>query len=486
MRETGNQFFDNLPNDQKEQFAILFEDKSSWFTIDKNGKQNWSNSEKKQKQFWETIKTIKNNFETMSHLPAFYDFSFVEFPTMLTYNCCGTSPVQILLQLSNKCLFCFFYKAVFHGEVTITNSKFQIDLNFEGCEFKNVFSLIECEIKSIDFSNTTFKKEVEIRKSIFTSGTKFNNTIFEGNIKFEELHFKDNVNLSITSNKESSFNDLICEKMTSFGGANFIGSTTFNGCKFNDFTDFTKTVFREQVFISSVFFYNVYFIETKFLSSIRFYFSKAELFTMKRVIIRKIALNNVFFKDADIIDLFTLHESEKMDLKFIPLSKENIKDRETARILKLLFDKRGNIQDSNNLFKIEQEFYMQELTSDTKPPSPYKIKNIITLYLNKYISNFGTDWIQAILALFLWAVAMNLYYGLINKEYVSIFSLNLSLWDTIGTYFNTLTKMINPINAFKDESTFTNHEFFGAIVRIVSATIIYQIIISFRQFTRRG
>lgn len=542
-----NQVIKKLLDDDKitqNEYDILFEDKSNWYRVEKDENQNWSISHEKQIQFWEAIGKVKEFFENMPnvyHMPAFYDFSFILFPEMLINDGCVVSPSRLLSEFSDTCLYAIFYKAIFYGKVTITNSKFKIDLDFRECEFKNVFSFVGNETKSIDFSNAIFEKKIEMRQSIFNSGVKFNKANFHNDIKFEDLHFQDNVNFSIQSGKESSFNDLICEKKASFGGAFFVGSVSFKNCEFNNFTDFTKTTFNEQVFMSNIYFYNVYFLETKFLSSVAFLFSRAEVFAMSRVIIRKITLKNTFFKDADIVDLFILHPSKKENLELTTLSKENIEDRETARTLKLIFDERGNIQDSNKLFKIEQEFYLQNLgKKDSKEPN--RLQTQIVLFINRLVSNFGTDWLRALLSIIMFSyLAMGVYiifdyhqlilsnkndntikhfidikyqlyviflifasfmaYGLTYVKYeeskkfivllilfiLACFISAFFVTEREGLYFhNYIVQLINPVNAFKTVNLYNGIESYGMFVRIVTLALIYQFLVAFRQNTRRS
>lgn len=341
----------------------------------------------------EINKKIKLVFEEVSVL-LFYDFSFIKFPKIFIDNgCIMVAANERLSEFSNTNNSLLFYKAIFYGELIVTNSTFEINLNFRECTFKDKFSLIKSIVQNIDFSNVIFLNNVLIENTIFQKGTKFTNSTFKELLTLNKVSFKDEVNLQINSLKESSFKRLTFEDTAGFGGAHFNGETSFFNCSFEGFTEFTETTFHKEgrVSFSAINFNKVHFLKTKFLAPVSFYFSQADLFAMKDVVIKKITLNHTFFKDADIIDLYALPASQKADLKLIPLSKENIKDRETARTLKLLFDKRSNIHDSNNLFSIEQEFYTEELTSNSKPPSPHNWNNLSALYLNKIVSNFGTD-----------------------------------------------------------------------------------------------
>jgi hypothetical protein len=188
--------------------------------------------------------------------------------------------------------------------------------------------------------------------------------------------------------------------------------------------------------------------------------------------------------NAIFIDIKGLDENDNE----VVINKNNFTNKESARLIKKKKKKQGNITEANKYFVIEQEKYIEELRSKENITEGGKWTKLIPLYANKCISNFGTDWARAVLFLFIFAVLSNLIYGSFNDKLVSVFSLDLSKWIEITKdYLNTLTKMVNPLNAFKaKDNIFENYEFFGAIVRVTSAVIIYQIIVAFRQFTRRA
>ncbi len=58
-------------------------------------------------------------------------------------------------------------------------------------------------------------------------------------------------------------------------------------------------------------------------------------------------------------------------------------------------------------------------------------------------------------------------------------------WGNALEATNLAIKLINPTNLFKDDETFKNLELYGVIVRVITATILYQLLVAFRQNTRR-
>ncbi|OYZ48721.1 MAG: hypothetical protein B7Y13_06925, partial [Sulfurovum sp. 24-42-9] len=393
------------------QDEILFCSKNDWFTIDTQNNQDWSESEVKQNEFWESIEKLKLLFESTPQdfkIPSIYDFSFIHFPAVQIVKTCIVSPKELLSELSDSCLFAIFYKAIFYGEVQIVGSEFKIDLDFRESVFNHNFSLISCKTKGIDFSNATFKKHTNIRKSNLEGGVKFNKSTFHDNFTLEEIHFQDHVNLTINSVKKCIFNDLKFEKIASFGGAVFADSVSINSCIFQGFTDFTKTGFKKQVFFINVYFHDVNFIDTIFLSNVGFIFLKADSFIMRNPIIKHIKINNSFIKDSDIDRFFSIANTQNKDQPS-PLTKKNISDRQTARILKNLYDNQKNIPESNRLFSIEQDYFIDEIKNKNILESN-KLSTLITLYLNKYISYFGTDWMRPLLVMFIFSFLATFFY----------------------------------------------------------------------------
>ncbi len=61
----------------------------------------------------------------------------------------------------------------------------------------------------------------------------------------------------------------------------------------------------------------------------------------------------------------------------------------------------------------------------------------------------------------------------------------LYIYDNVLSIQNYIIQLTNPVNAFKNMNLYEGIEIYGAFVRIVIVTIIYQFIVAFRQNTRR-
>ncbi len=420
----------------QDEYDILFEDKSSWYRIDNKEKRDWFISHEKQIQFWETIKKVKEFFENLPNdfsVLLGYDFSFIQFPEMLIHDGRIVSPNKLLSEFLDTYSRVNFYKAIFHGGIIIVNSKFLIDLDFRECKFKDTFSLNSCEIKNIDFLNAIFSNSVQITETIFLKKTKFTNSTFEKNVSFENVYFEEFFNAS-----KMSFN--------------------------------------------------------------------------------KINLTGIYFEAPNLLELSGYVNNNK-----VPLEAKHFANKESARLIKDLFEKQNNITEANKYFVLEQEKYTEEILNDKINNS--KIKKLIPLYLNKYISNFGIDWILPILVLTFFGYFAGLLYAFFQTGYEDICFRDITkikllfaglgisglfyisylkksfyyMWffGLLYTFImlasadfrqinNDISKLINPLEMFKDKNYFDNLAILGIFYKTVVATLIYQFLVAFRQNTRRS
>ncbi|GEM_PF-2546835 len=341
------------------------------------------------------------------------------------------------------------------------------------------------------------------------------------------LNFKENISFSNCKFYGStSFMNTCFEKKVYFDNATFFGETDFSFTTFKMGGSFIKTNFRE----------NAFFNDGTYTSDI--VPNLSEMYFRGSYFEKIIDFSNSSFDKLDLTNTF-MNITNFNSIKNSNSNKTFIKifaNRETARIIKSHYEKQNNILEANKYFVIEQEKYIDELkkNQDNKTEGNKWVK-LIPLRLNKLVSNFGTDWVRAILFLMIFGffslfIFMSLRYSLFTFphefymgegwhkdfdwfnifmsliillfayrlsfipakiKYFYIFFIVFILIGSYGLFFdssfqNIISKLINPINAFKDDDTFNGYEAFGMLVRIVSATIIYQIIVAFRQNTRRS
>ena len=320
---------------------------------------------------------------------------------------------------------------------------------------------------------------------------------------------------------------LTYDKNTNFSHCTFTDKIYFSHIIFNNDVIFENITFKkEAIFKDTTFNNNVTFRGTRFNDWVSF----------KNIIIKK-KLDLSFIKANDIIDLsdstiqsINLEHSRISELGFLrvkghktsSLTQKNFGNRETARIVKSHFERLNNITESNKYFAIEQELYLDELRNN-KLFDTNKYKNIFVLYLNKYVSYFGIDWIRPLLVIFIFGFLASFGFAFlqhgtedINFTNSRLLLLGAFLYSLLVYYFyhkklwvaliasiiifstlligdshlrdisNNISKLINPLNIFKPKANyFENIAMYGMIVKLGMSVLIYQFIMAFRQNTRR-
>lgn len=424
-----NKFLDDGKITQNE-YDIIFSEKKDWFNLNKEGKHDWSKSKDKQKVFRTTFQkviTLLDELETND-----LNFKYINFP-----------PIDFNTFDINWEKNIFFNASNFLGET-----------NFRSISFKSSTSFLKCIFHDkVYFINFKFKSHTYFAGSIFYKYVTFERGIFEHEVRF--MH------------------------------STFHAQVSFLAINFNEYADFRKMSFKQ------------------------------------------IKLANIKFENSDLL-MLSGYENNKR----VPLNKIHFANKESAKILKAHFENQNNITESNKYFSLEQELNIEYLKKTKTELNIIPI--LITLYLNKWVSNFGTDWIRSLLFLFtlsylfmrfyidldiylptkdehikhftqvsdiryIWTMLVS--WGLIylstffksNKFILwSLVSLGivtgiigLNNYDSVLAMQNYIIQLTNPINAFKNMNLYDGIEIFGAFVRIVVLTIIYQFIVAFRQNTRR-
>ncbi len=328
------------------------------------------------------------------------------------------------------------------------------------------------------------------------------NCFFYGNMHFfrdinSEFHF---VN-SCQFNKKSIFLNGIFSKKISFIGSDDINEINCNSVVFkNDvvfstltvknYADFQFTKFYKNCsFFQSKFYSTVNFNETNFMGNVNFllFYSKCEL-----------DLSNAVF------------EGQSNFLKV----KVTIANRETARIIKDSFEKKNNIIAANEFYALEMKEREKELEDDLK-----KGKNFfewLVFKIHGLSSNHSQDWLLSLFwmlnitfSLFITEKSIELFgsnlVAFIPTLTISILGINIAILNNekIRTMFLFLVTFMNfgifkiisdkhsldcvseKINPFSIMTELSQLNFETFIYKITIAYLIYQLIISIRQNTRR-
>lgn len=315
-----------------------------------------------------------------------------------------------------------------------------------------------------------------------------NGMIFNSNILFQDCQFN-NIDLTATEFNYLEFNNIREAKDIYFSSMKVNGRFELNNCtfdnnvyfgfsKFSDNAVFTKTVFKE----------NINFKYTTFEKLAIFKNSNFE---------KELNLEDAIFKDKT---------------KFLKLE-ANVANRETARIIKDSFEQQNNIIEAN-------KFYALEMKEREKELSPKKdFFEWLVFKIHGLSSNHSQNWL---LSLF-WIVIFTMNYSFLNcisqnnennlvffslisiivlyaiadflNDYIDDKLVHFSMMITFSSiyyllygftskdfYLKTFSNNLNPFSIMTELSKL---DFSTLIYKITIAYLIYQLIVSIRQNTRR-
>jgi len=323
-------------------------------------------------------------------------------------------------------------------------------------------------------------------------------------VKF--LHFTFH-NFSFNLNQKIDFSNAYFYYVTDFSGQKFKKQVYFMQAQFGINTQFDMVEFLDRADFMGATFYNVSFVGS--ISDKPLFFNNMAL--------KHINLTGAQFSKIDFHNLYYIDNSNK----FTFASKLNFENKETVEKIKNYFDKENNISESNKYFTIIQEFYIDTLKKNKDTTN--SLSTLSVLYLNKFVSNFGTDWIRPLLVMFIFGYIATLGYAFLQQGTESINFTNSKLlllcaflYSILVYYFyhkkywvafiasiivfsslllgdshlreisNDISKLINPLNMFKPKANyFENIAIYGMLVKLGMSVLIYQFIMAFRQNTRR-
>jgi len=409
------------------------------------------------------------------------DLSFISFPFIPIQNDLNESRdyyedlysyiLEYLGEKSNRVKKINFYKCDFYSRVKI-NDVIKHELDFTYATFHT----------HVVFDDVIFKKEVDFSQTIFIENVHFLATTFKKNTYFDfievdkKIHFGFSVFLK-TFNMNYAFLNKISLEGVEFNQANFIGLNIKNGL---------------------------------FLKLRRLKWSKKPIV---------LTLSNWQYQSE------LCKTSNKQEI-----TKDNFSNKESARLIKLHFETEKNITEANKFFKIEQELYIEEL-KDPKSTHTNKRATLFVLHLNKYVSDFGTDWIRPLIVMIIFSFFVSFFYNCFDipestKKYIFhnilqsdrlIYSLG-GLFISLGLYLvynfkhtilgvcciliflilgwilyssnstqmiNSIALIMNPLNMFKSKDYFEHIAPLGIFAKFGISILLYQFIMAFRNNTRR-
>ncbi|RXJ68963.1 hypothetical protein CRV08_05900 [Halarcobacter ebronensis] len=377
--------------------------------------------------------------------------------------------------MSDKIKEIFLSECKFYGRQTILINQ-QESYQLDKMKFFNVFSDYEisfcsCKIKNLNISNCNIAK-LEI------TFCEFNNLNIIGhfspvdyrtikNINFVKLEVKDNCWI-----KELDINELRVHAVR-------FSNTTFEKLNIKDKIDFDNSKFETRLD-----FYDIEYLDKLNLEK------------------TLIPINCSFL-------LFSSNLNKKSII--------NVKNRETARIIKDSFEKQNNIIEANKYYALEMKEREKELKDDIKKGKNF-FEYLVFLF-HGLSSNHSQNWLLSLfwiftftfghavfscyefksdftfwifiiafsLVAFVIAILLNQYIDDKTTHATFIIVLSLIIYSAYGFFMDDfkLYTFSNKINPFSTMTEFSDLTFLTLLYKITIAYLIYQLIISIRQNTRR-
>lgn len=361
--------------------------------------------------------------------------------------------------------------------------------------------------KAFNFANASFYKRLEFIRVVFKEKINFEGAYFYGDINFEQSVFQDEV----------IFEGIHCKKEVIFVSSSFEKKASFYRAKFYEYCSFKDAIFHNEVDFENA-------------------ISK-DLFFFHNVKLGKISLIGSHLENANFLRL------KDKDNKV--LGKNNFLDKDSVRLIKSQYEKENNTTEVNWSFPLEQEFYL-DLLSKEKSYYPNNSINKFSLLIHKYVSNYGTNWVRVLIILFAFGFIASLGYTFFDKpvnidcekykDYLIVF--NYRYWLYIGVFTsilfyilhmskkkisnllffivlmyyiqalfmyeslqqttNYIILLINPLNIFnqdmvaldngmifKNINYFENIALYGVVVKVITISLLYQFVISFKNSAKR-
>jgi len=414
--------------------------------------------------------------------------------------CCGNCDLEVFDDNSDKCiLHCenkskdinLFWKAV-NTYIVNVNTFYQKD--------KEIIKETEKEynylIVKYSFENVKFPKFTKNKDNLLP----FENLDKDINLHFKNCEFYDEIEFGIISNanKICFFNCIFYDKVI-FQNQIFKDLFQFEGCTLN-----SEIIFQNIIFKGVATFINTKFISVKFIHLVG-----EKYFLFNDTFVNLLEIDNSYFDKANFINIKTF---DNKNLIF-----KNLENRETARIIKDCLEKQNNIIEANKFYALEMEKREKELEEDIREGKNFF--EWLVFKIHGISSNHSQDWT---LTLF-WIINLTFFYSYLNiqpNDKILVFKIIFSCiaisviacmtikipeenkerrWlttipTTIVCYvfygylvetdwqLSEFSKNLNPFSIMRGDEPIT----LGTLIfKIIIAYLIYQLIISIRQNTRR-
>jgi uncharacterized protein YjbI with pentapeptide repeats len=383
-----------------------------------------------------------------------------------------------------------FSKKKFYFRLSISEKEIDEDISFEYCgffdvEFKNVtfngnVSFYKVNFKGKVLSETTFKGEkTSFEKCNFKYPTYFNNSTFFNNI---------------------DFNETIFENKALFQKCEFYGTTSFHNTKFLKLADFYQATFHQlQIFYKTDFNKNVVFSRVNFMKNICFHYVSVE--------------SNLIFRHANFVkglDLSLTIINGQINFFNAKLKKfESVSDpkddkigaekydeyiskgiithknkRETFRVIKNELISQNNVIDSLTYKSLEVSALEEELKNNKDS----EFWDKVILFFSKYSNLFGESWSRALVFILVIGSFFYMFSLLGIENYPYTWGVG-NTWDALDFYLGNFFEFLNPTHKMdyigKEYQLNAFFKLFNFVGRIFVSFGIYQLIVSFRKFSKK-
>jgi hypothetical protein len=507
------------------QYSSIYETVKKYFLdFFKNYLKDNPTNEIRKKSFNKILEESKIRIENSTFNSYYEYYKVLNKLVNIVFKNCTFEENSCNLLIANKNYELKFSKCTFEGEWEYIESKKTLysDCTFDIYRHYNIAEIKEV-VEDLLFYNCTFKKiiceGIHFKKQIFK-----NNNLYK-NLQFEELSFircEFDKKFLITYNKSEedknilfeikklNLTDSIFHSKVEMKEIDFSKISIFNNTKFNELCDFYGSVFENIICFTKTTFQDIsVFTNVIFKDDINFKyttFGKLALFK-EAVFEKKLNLEDTITKEE--INFLKIKTKDNKELDF-----ENMANRETARIIKDSFEQQNNIIEANKFYALEMKEMEKELKFFKKPFEWFVFK------IHGMASNHSQDFLLALFwILNITFVTVFLQFELVcENSFVKLFdrfffffgglillgygisklkenfrNIAIILFSIISyfIYSNTyiddssLKLFSNTLNPFSIMTGKEELSFGILLYKITIAYLIYQLIISIRQNTRR-
>jgi uncharacterized protein YjbI with pentapeptide repeats len=368
-------------------------------------------------------------------------------------------------------------------------------IHFYECKFNKHW--IHINIDGIVYSNCDFYDEIFFERDLNNGENKIYTVVMHDcnvykkfDLDFDAINLEQ-CNIKMLHLDNSVFHEKVKIKNCKIENHSFINT------RFKSLADFHKTEFYSNFFFKTTFEDIVVFTESKFHENVNFKYTTFE----KLALFRK----TIFEKTVNFEDAIIKEEANFLEItsKKDKIEAIDVKNRETARIIKNSFEQQNNIIEANRFYVLEMEKREKELDKNIK-----KGENIIEWLIFK-IHSISSDHSQSAYLAFLWIFNLSYLYiiycstsnvidniiafsaiaiilvSMIDMKNALKIGLTISLLE-FQVFSNVKLDVIaDKINPFSIMNSWDEIPFKLLIFKVIIAYLIYQFIISVRQNTRR-